>query len=448
MIKKPWRAGVTALTCAILTAGLVTPAAAATPLPPQEDPFYQPPAGFASTAPGTILRSRSVAAATFGALPQHVTAWQVLYRSTDTQGHPEATVTTILEPAGAAPAASTPLLAYQVAEDSPAPQCAMSFQFRRGSGTQNSAAQSEILLIDAALDRGWVVTVPDYEGPDSAYVAGRQSGQAVLDAVRATEAFAPAGLDGVRTDVGLWGYSGGALASGWAAELQSSYAPELNIKGIAEGGLPVNPQHVLSRINGGIFSGVAMSGIDGLRQAYPQLNQFVEQNLTPAGKAAFAKADTQCNPQNTSEFFYTNVFKFFTEPDPLSLPVPQQVIADDTLGQHTPTVPLYVYQSLNDEVVPPADVDAIVQKYCAAGANVTYRRDILSEHVTFSMIGAPDALNWLTDRLTGQPVAAGCQTSTVATSLLSPTALLTFGEIIYDELLAILGAPIGPSSFF
>jgi hypothetical protein len=338
------------------------------------------------------------------------------------------------------------LLSYQVAEDSPAPQCAISYQLLQGAGNANSVAQAEILLINAALAKGWAVTVPDYEGPASAYVAGRQAGQAVLDAIRATENLPSAGLAGVATNVGMWGYSGGALASDWAAELQPGYAPELKVAGVAEGGLPVNPGHVLANINGGPSAGIAMSGIAGLRQAYPQLDQFLDANLTPAGNAAFAQASTQCNPQNAAEFAFHDVFDYFTVPDPLDQPVPQQVLADDTLGQRTPAVPLYVYQSVNDELVPPADVDAVVGTYCARGAQVTYRRDVLSEHVALVVTGAPDALNWLAERLSGKAAQSGCHTSTVASSLLSPSALLTFGSVIYGDLLALLGAPIGPGN--
>jgi hypothetical protein len=417
--------------------------AVAAPPPPQSDPFYQPPSGFAATSPGTVLRSRQVTASAFGSLPQHVQAWQILYRTTDTQGQPEATVTTVLEPAGATPSASRPLLSYQVAEDSAAPQCAISYQLQQGAGHENFVAQAEILLMDAALAKGWAVTVPDYEGPDSAYVGGRQAGQAVLDAIRATESFPAAGL-GVHTNVGLWGYSGGALASGWASELQAGYAPELNIKGVAEGGLPVNPAHVLTTINGGPFSGIAMGGIAGLSKAYPQLADFLGTHLTPAGTAAFAQAETQCNAENASTFAFKNIFDYFTVPDPLNQPVPQQVLADDTLGQHTPAAPLFVYQSVNDELVPPADVDAVVNTYCSHKASVTYHRDILSEHVALVVTGAPDALNWLSARLSGSPAATGCHTSTLASSLLSPGALPTFGLVLFSDLLALLGTPIGP----
>ncbi|HEV3361856.1 MAG TPA: lipase family protein [Pseudonocardiaceae bacterium] len=428
---------------AVLPALGAVPASAA-PLPPQSDPFYQPPTGYQNTAPGTILKVRTVSVAAFAYLPQKVQAWQLLYRTTDTQGDPEATVTTVLEPLNATPAAGRPLLSYQVAEDSSAPQCAISYQLQQGSDNSNTVAEAEILLIDAAVEQGWAVTVPDYEGPASAYTGGKQAGQAVLDGIRATENFSSIGLNGAATKVGLWGYSGGALASGWASELQPGYAPELHVAGVAEGGLPVNLEHILNGINGGPFAGIAMSGIAGLAHAYPQLTDFLNTYLTPAGKSAFATVNSECNAQNAARFAFTNVYQYFSVSDPLSLPVPSQVLADDTLGQHTPTAPMFVYQSVNDELVPHADVDAVVSKYCAAGANVTYQRDVLSEHVILAVTGAPDALNWLSDRFAGKPAASGCSTNDVASSLFSPGALQTFGSILFNDLLALAGRPIGP----
>ncbi|MCU1687705.1 MAG: hypothetical protein JWQ81_8444 [Amycolatopsis sp.] len=420
------------------------PAAAAAPPPPQSDAFYQPPAGYESAAPGTVLRSRSISVAAFGLLPQKVQAWQLLYRTTDTQDQPQATVTTVLLPLGAKPSASRPLVSYQVAEDSAAPQCAISYQLRQGAGNDNIVAQAEILLMDAALQKGWAVTVPDYEGPKSAYVAGKQAGQAVLDGIRATENFPAAGLSGAATKVGMWGYSGGALASGWASELQTSYAPELNVKGIAEGGLPVNPRNILQGANAGPFAGIAMSGIAGISQAYPELESFLDQHLTADGKAALAKARSQCNSQNVTAFLFKDLYKYFDIANPLAEPVPNAVLTADTLGQHTPTVPMFIYHSVNDELVPHADTDQVVAKYCATGGQVTYQRDIFSEHIALVVTGAPDALNWLSDRLDGKPAASGCGTKTVVSSLFSPGALPTLGAVLFNDLLALAGKPVGP----
>ena len=61
------------------------------------DPIYgNPSVTFAGTnaEPGTVLRSRDVELAFLGLIPQQVMATQLLYRTTDMNGQPEATATT------------------------------------------------------------------------------------------------------------------------------------------------------------------------------------------------------------------------------------------------------------------------------------------------------------------------------------------------------------------
>ena len=65
---------------------------------PSSDPFYQPPAGFESQEPGTILRTRTIVVSLFGILPDPVEAYQLLYRTTSINGSAIATVTTVFKP--------------------------------------------------------------------------------------------------------------------------------------------------------------------------------------------------------------------------------------------------------------------------------------------------------------------------------------------------------------
>jgi hypothetical protein len=63
--------------------------------------FYAAPAGFESTAPGTILRYRRAPRpitldSITPILPKN--AWQILYRTQNSVGEPKATVVTVLEP--------------------------------------------------------------------------------------------------------------------------------------------------------------------------------------------------------------------------------------------------------------------------------------------------------------------------------------------------------------
>ena len=127
-------------------------------------------------------------------------------------------------------------------------------------------AEEEELLMAWYLSMGWVVTVPDFEGTHLDWMAGRESGYGTLDAIRATESYLHVGAT---TKVGLSGYSGGAVAGDWASELAPTYAPKLNIVGVALGGVPVDYAHMFTYINGDkVYSSVIPGMLLGLARAY------------------------------------------------------------------------------------------------------------------------------------------------------------------------------------
>ena len=67
------------------------------------------------------------------------------------------------------------------------------------------------------------------------------------------------------------GYSGGAIATGWASALAPSYAPDVNSRlvGAAEGGVLVAPAHNLHYIDGSfVWAGVAPMAIVGISRAF------------------------------------------------------------------------------------------------------------------------------------------------------------------------------------
>src|SRR3954467_5855345 len=84
---------------------------------PAKDPFYEPPPGFEHARPGTVLRSRDVELAFMGLVPQQFTATQLLYRTTDLNDLPQATVTTVVAPTERTGHRPCPILSYQCAID-------------------------------------------------------------------------------------------------------------------------------------------------------------------------------------------------------------------------------------------------------------------------------------------------------------------------------------------
>lgn len=128
------------------------------------------------------------------------------------------------------------------------------------------------------------MNVPDYEGPNASFAAGVASGHAVLDSIRAAVSFGKQNLS-MHDDVkqAMWGYSGGAFASEWAAELQVQYAPEMEFAGVALGGLTPNISSVLQTINKNGYAGLIPTAIIGMSSQYPEVQDDLVRSLKTTG---------------------------------------------------------------------------------------------------------------------------------------------------------------------
>jgi hypothetical protein len=250
---------------------------------PADDPFYDPPPGFQHSRPGTVLRSRDVELAFLGVIPQRITATQLLFRTTDMHGNADAAATTVIVPAERAPETQTPVISYQCAIDAVTSRCFPSYALRRRAVAPGAVAQFEFLLIAAALAEGWAVSVPDHEGRKGMWGAPYEPGYHVLDGLRAALSTEWLGL-APSAPIGLWGYSGGGLASAWAAEMSGSYAPDLNVVGAVLGSPVGDLGHTFRRLNGTYMSGLPALVVAALADIYPELNKIIQEHATAEGK--------------------------------------------------------------------------------------------------------------------------------------------------------------------
>ncbi|RDI66351.1 lipase family protein [Nocardia pseudobrasiliensis] len=439
----------------------LTPKAAAEPeistvAQGEDDTFYTPPAGYEDTAPGTVLRSRPVVVKALELFPVRAQSWQLLYRTTDSDGNPYASVTTVMVPQG--PARPRPLLSYNMAYDSMQRACMPSYSLVNSNPLDilDTAKESgfalppmEFALTAAGLARGWAVSVPDASGVDNNFLTPRVMGYTVLDGIRAAENFTPLGLPGAATRTAMWGYSGGGITTDWAAELQPEYAPELNLAG-AVLGAPVNDfDGALRAVNGRLLGGLAPIGVAALAKDSPELAATIDHYLTPQGRAVVAAAGRDCAPE-------TVLKNLFRRSDQLMIAPMDQVLADPALraalrerarGFATPTTPLYVVNGLNDEVSPIAAVDDLVAGFCAGGASVSYTRDALpdlvSDHTIIALTSAGPAMAWLDRVLAGQTPPPGCTTTTVASTLVDPAGLAALPGFAAALVQTMLGIALG-----
>ncbi|MEZ0366406.1 lipase family protein [Mycobacterium sp. pUA109] len=376
------------------------------PPQPDDDPFYLPPPGFQHAVPGTVLRSREVELAFLGVIPQPFTATQLLYRTCDRNGAPEATVTTVLVPADRDRKRSCPLLSYQCAIDATTRRCFPSYALRRHAKAIGSFAQLELVLIAAALAEGWAVSIPDHEGPNGAWGAPYEPGYCVLDGVRAAVNTDRLGL-AADAPVGLWGYSGGGLATGWAAEVAADYAPDLNVVGAVLGSPVGDLGHTFRRLNGSFFSGLPAMMVAALAHVYPDLDQVIEEHATSEGRDLLHSLETMTTAGAVIRMRHKSMASYVDQPldDILDLPAVQHVFEDTKLGAKVPTPPVMMVQAVYDEVISVEHIDHLADAYADGGAALTYHRDRLSDHLLLHPLSAPMVLHWLRDRFAGRPVA-------------------------------------------
>ncbi|MFE6857586.1 lipase family protein [Nocardia sp. NPDC057668] len=416
-------------------------------VPPELDPgFHDPPAALvASKAPGEVIAARQVNVANAGVIPLNVDAWQVSFRSNNTRGEAIPAVATVIKPRGSAP---DRLVSVQVAEDSLAAYCAPSYavqQWSAAAAVGQIVAPLEFVIAQAAVQQGWAIVIPDYQGPDSAFGAGPLAGRITLDGIRAAKDFGPMRL-APDTRIGLYGYSGGAIATGHAAELKASYAPELNVVGTAEGGVPADFGPLLDIGNGQLWSGMIMSAVIGLGREYPEFGALLDRDLDPLGQALKVVKGGLCVQYNTALFPFANLKGMLRVPegDPMRNPVVIDTLTRTRMGKSTPDMPMFIWQANPDELIPVGPVNTLVDTYCQdPNARVQYTREHLGEHITTEISGSTTALLWLGDRLNGVPAAPGCSTTDTPLMATDPAGLTLLGQTLGNTLGSFFGAPIG-----
>lgn len=363
---------------------------------PSGDAFYVPPSPLPSGQHGDIIWCRPSASPVSGA-----SAWQILYLSTTAGGQATAISGTVLVPQ-AAYAGTRPVMAYAPGTQGWGDQCAPSREMAAGDFDEQFA-------VNNLLGKGWAVVVTDYPGlgtpGNEAYNVGIPEGYGVLDALRAATLLPGAGLS-AGAPMGIEGYSQGGGAADWAAQLQPSYAPGLDLLGVAAGGTPANLQAVASNINGTIWFAFLAGSAQGFNTVYPSLD--LNSELTPAGQTAMAQLETMCQAQGLLTYAGKKIQDYTVGGiNPMTEPRWEAVLDANNLGAMKPAVPLYEYHGYLDEIIPYSVEQALHSQYCAMGVR-TDLAGYVGDHILTQVLAQTDVVNWLSARVAGIPAASNC----------------------------------------
>nr|WP_308315467.1 lipase family protein [Streptomyces sp. ISL-100] len=359
------------------------------------------PASTGTSTPGDLLTSAPTSFHPLPDQPTNTNAWHITYRSTTAKGAPNVVSGTVIVPKDGR-TGPRPLVTYAVGTVGLADQCAPSAGFPHGTTVEAN-------LINAAVQRGWAVVVTDYEGlgtpGDHTYTVGRAEGHAVLDAARAALHHPEAGLS-ADSPVGVMGYSQGGQASSWAAELHDSYAPELNVKGTATGGVPADLLEVADFNDGNIGAGLILMAATGQNAAFPELE--LDKYLNAKGRAFVDFMKKNCVAVDTVAGLFQRVSEV-TVRNPLDQPDWQQRLNESNVGTRAPDHPVYLYHGGLDELIPYSVGKRLRADWCGRGANVQWRSHPLLGHIGGVTVGAFPAMDWLDERFAGKPTQGNCQ---------------------------------------
>ncbi len=402
-------------------------------LTPSEDPFYRYEGSkpLTSIAPGTVLKTHTLSYHVAG-VPLPVGAVQLLYRSTGAIGQPTVVTSVLLPPLRL----GTPtVVSYQSFYDSLNNEDEPSYAISGGLSLGGLLPDVESAVIAPALLAGDTIVVADTEGETADFAAGPEYGMNTLDALRAALTSPASGLASARK-IGLIGYSGGAIATEWAAELAPSYAPEIDSKivGVAFGGTLVDPAHNLHYVEGStIWAGVIPMALIGIGRAYqidltPYLSEYGLALYNKLQHASITEVLGQYPGLSWSQLAKPQY------PTPETIPVYDEVANKLIIGTGgTPTAPLFIGQGAGGElegtpgdkpgigpgdgVMIAGDVRSLAREYCSRGDTVQYEQYEDLSHVSSELVWLPEAYSWLAARFLGLPAPQDCEQITAGNSL-------------------------------
>ncbi|KAI5970167.1 hypothetical protein CANMA_000778 [Candida margitis] len=432
-------------------------AAVIKPVKPSQDSFYTPPDGYENSEVGTILKFRKTPAPLSSIINSvHVqNAWQLLVRSEDTFGNPNAFVTTVIQPKNAIP---NKVVSYQTWEDAANLDCSPSYGIQYGADLTTLISSFEMYFMAPLLDQGYYVVTPDYEGPKSTFTVGLQSGRATLNSIRA--ALNSGNLTGIDSDaeVMMWGYSGGTIASGWAAAIQSEYAPELsdNLIGATLGGFVTNITATAEATDGGLFAGLIANALGGLGNEYSNLTNFMQEKISSTEQSSFDRRDDHCLVDSVlgnigSQFFsgedrwFPDGWEIFSE-EPVDSIVKNNGLVYQP-EKYLPQIPMFIYQGTQDNIVPIKSAKLTFQQWCEWGLESgEFAEDEATGHITEVFVGAPAALTWIINRFNGVEPINGCNHTSRASNFDYPGISQSYIDYFTAALDLVLGLDLGPLS--
>jgi acetyl esterase/lipase len=363
-----------------------------------QTPFYHATEREIAGQPGTLIRSEPM-----GFAPAGAQAYRVLYRSTGIHGEPIAVSGVIVVPPGPVPASGRPIVAWAHPTTGVVPHCAPSlaiFVFQQMAGLRQ------------LIEQGAVVAATDYPGLGTAgphpYLVGDSEARAVIDSVRAARSLPGVG-DG--NSFAVWGHSQGGQASLYTGLIAKTYAPELNLVGVAAAA----PATLLVTLMGDDFKTSGGKNLTAMTLwSWARVYDApIEKVVVPEAMPTVDHLANECIESIVDILARRRTEKpleqhFLSVPNIATVEPWRSIAARNSPGVLPPSIPLFLAQGTTDDIVHPDVTRAYMERQCKAGSKVTMMWVPGVGHGLVAADSANAAVGWMMDRFAGQPAPSDC----------------------------------------
>jgi acetyl esterase/lipase len=273
---------------------------------------------------------------------------------------------------------------------------------------------ANVPALDEIIREDWVFVATDYVGLGTAgvhaYLVGEEAARAVLDAITAARE-----MDGLLMDTSavVWGHSQGGNTALWTAMRAATYAPGLQVAGVAALAPATDLPALVTSAKGSLFGKIVSTYLlDAYATTYPDVS-----NKDYAARGTdWLRADiaSRCVGEWATLF---SVLEAWLLPsggifarDPTTGPLGSRLRENTPLGPFA--APLLIAQGDLDDLVLPAVQRGWVDGRCAAGQSLDFRVMPGLDHISLvapaSPIGA-QLITWSKERFARRPPADTCK---------------------------------------
>jgi pimeloyl-ACP methyl ester carboxylesterase len=322
--------------------------------------FYNTPSSIPENAPGTIIRFE-----TMNAPFPDSQAWRVLYTSTGIDGEPIAVSGMVFAPTGPIPPGGRPVVSWAHPTTGIDDQCAPS---------RSPKPYDDVQGLADFLNLGWVVVATDYQGLGTdgmhPYLVGASEAQVTIDIVRTARNMDETGAS---SKYFVFGHSQGGQAALFAGQMASTYAPELQLLGVAAAapaGLLVPlfqaDKNTAAGAVLGSYAVVSWSDIFGYDEA-----TVVKSSLSDRVHAVSEKCVVGGSRLSDIELGINDLILKgrMWKADPATTAPWSNQFALNTAAQSPITAPLLLTQGTADKIITPSTTAELTAMYVAMGNN-------------------------------------------------------------------------------